>query len=192
MFLYICDGRWGQQNTVIVWLIDEMGLMSHATINGSLDLYWKHIVLLCLTKDDKHLIWPPEQSPFINVNEAMENTSHFIIDHDNISWFILFYQAIDQMFLTLHTHSAIRMRTFVFKLSQVDQEWPLFYHVITTGPHSCSNLDWDWRRLAASLRCKHDTVINKGPWLNCTLSVLSYLFLWNFEAMIEVNICKAY
>ncbi len=21
--------------------------------------------------------------------------------------------------------------------AQVDQEWPLFYHLITTGPHSC-------------------------------------------------------
>ncbi len=21
--------------------------------------------------------------------------------------------------------------------TQVDQEWPLFYHLITTGPHSC-------------------------------------------------------
>ncbi len=23
------------------------------------------------------------------------------------------------------------------KVTQVDQEWPLFYHLITTGPHSC-------------------------------------------------------
>ncbi len=53
-------------------------------------------------------------------------------------WYISNVWSVSKLGSIIHRSFFFFFFFFFFSMhTQVDQEWPLFYHLITTGPHSC-------------------------------------------------------
>ncbi len=101
---------------------------------------------------------------------------------------VLWYEHMLHSVVThslLHTHSTIRWRSF----TSLQQK--RVYTSLGSSCPTCVHQSWE-NAVLFEQRCKHDTVINKAPSANCTVSVIivsALIMLFCLTPRIPMYIC---